>query len=207
MPLHLVVYHTRAGDAAVLGGLEMPRLLFKYPTVGEEQRMKHGVKVDSQHIGVIGLPGRSKIVQGLIGIGTGIQIHRHGGFHQIDEGLLQGIFFGSVEAGMLENMENAGVVLGDGAERDAEHKLSVVTVAIIQGRAARLVHVRPHLRPHVGNGCCRQKPKAVSRVTDLHIHRSALLLSRPSARTAIQDNYIIYPRIMQGAREDNKHGK
>ena len=60
---------------------------------------------------VVLLVGGNEIVDGFVLIGHGVEIHGHGGFEEIDEGLLESVMLRAVQAGVLQNMEHAGIVL------------------------------------------------------------------------------------------------
>ena len=138
--LHLVEHHAGDGHAALSIGLHVPGLLFKNAAIRQEQGVEHGVHIHGHEVHIILLVGGNEIVDGLVLKGHGVEVNGHGGLQKIDEGLLQTVVLGAVQAGVLQDMEHARVILGQGAEANGKHQLTVITVGIVHGSARGLVH-------------------------------------------------------------------
>ena len=139
VPLHLVENNAGDAHAALAVRLKMPRLLLEDASVLKEQGVKHGVEIDRHEIHVVPLVSRDKVVDGLILIGHGVEIHRHRGFDEVDKGLLKGVVRRAVKAGVLQNMEHAGIVLRQCAEAHRKDHLPVITIGVVQRRAGDLM--------------------------------------------------------------------
>ena len=57
-------------------------------------------------------------VEGLVREGHGVEEGVHGALQQFHEGFLHGVLVGAAQHAVLQNVENAGAVFGDGLEGD-----------------------------------------------------------------------------------------
>ena len=130
--LHLVVDHT--ADRAVC--IPVPALLLEHRRVHHSQRAEHRVQVNVHQVAEIGLVGGSKGVDRLIREGHRIEEGSHAAFEQLHEGGADRVFFAARQHGVLQNVEHAGVIGGEGAEADAKGLVDVLVLHQQHGCAA-----------------------------------------------------------------------
>ena len=122
--LHLVEHHAviaqralaqaRGAVAALaLGALRqvqlvVPAFLFKNGGLGIDGRVEHRVQVHVHQVVQVLLVGGGNGVDGLVGVGHGVEERLHGALDQIDEWLLDGELGRSAQHRVLKNMEHAG---------------------------------------------------------------------------------------------------
>ena len=168
--LHLVEDHARDGDLTVSRGLNVPGLLLKDTAVGQKQGIEDGVHVHRHKVEVVLLVGGDEVVDGLVLKGHGVEIHRHGGLEEVDEGLLEPVVLGAVQAGVLQDVEDARIVLGEGAEAHREDHLAVVAVGVVEGSPRRLVLKLPVVGVQQGDVPVANHAEAVYERANLQIH-------------------------------------
>ena len=148
----------------------MPGLLLEDAAVGEEQGIEHGVHIHRHEVEVVLLVGGDEVVDSLILKGHGVEIHRHGGLEEVDEGLLELIVLGAVQAGMLQDVEDTRIVLGKGAEAHREDHLAVVAVGVVESGTGSLVLKLPVAGVQKGHFTVAEDAEAVYERTNLQIH-------------------------------------
>ena len=205
--LHLVEDHARDGDLTVSRGLDVPGLLLEDAAVGEEQGVEDGIHVHRHEVEVVLLVGGNEIVYGFIFVGHGVEIHRHGGLEEVDEGLLELIILGAIQAGMLQDVEDTRIVLGEGTEAHREDHLTVVAVGIVESRAGSLVGELPVVGVQQRNVPIADDAEAVYDRTNLQIHvfspLSMVFAGHFPACGYTWFDYITFSCIMQGKMGDS----
>ena len=98
--------------------------------------MKNRVQVNGHHISVVFFIDGSQMINGHILPGAGIQVGIHGGFQKIDKRFFERICIRTVQAGMLKNVKNTGVILRQSHKPCGKQKLTVITVAVKDGGTA-----------------------------------------------------------------------
>ena len=125
--LHLVEHHAvvaQRSRAQVLGAgvvgvalaapalrqvqLVVPALLLKNGGLGVDGRVEHRVQVHVHQVVQVLLVGGGNGVDGLVGVGHGVEERLHGALDQIDERLLDGKLGRPAQHRVLKNMEHAG---------------------------------------------------------------------------------------------------
>ena len=130
--LHLVVDH--AADRAVR--VPVPALLLEHGRVHHSQRAEHRVQVDIHQVAEIGLVGGGKGVDRFVREGHCVEEGCHAAFEQLHKGGTDRVFFAARQHGVLQNVEHAGVIGGEGAEADAEGLVDVLVLHQQHGCAA-----------------------------------------------------------------------
>ena len=115
--LHLVEDHAVV-DQLVLLHLVVPALLAEDVGISQDPGSKDRVQIHGGQIQEILLVTAGNGVHGLVGEGHGIEEGIHGALQQLHEGLLHGILVRAAQDAVLQNVENAGAVFGDGLEGD-----------------------------------------------------------------------------------------
>ena len=174
--LHLVEHHAviaqralaQARGAAVdLGALRqvqlvVPALLLKNGGLGIDGRVEHRVQVHVHQVVQILLVGGGNGVDGLVGVGHGVEERLHGALDQVDKRLLDGKLGRSAQHRVLKNMEHAG---GIGRRRlKANGKGLVLVVACQVQQASARCGVAQHVgvRVELGHGLAALDGKAVA---------------------------------------------
>ena len=122
--LHLVEHHAviaqralaqaRGAVAALaLGALRqvqlvVPTLLLKNGGLGIDGRVEHRVQVHVHQVVQVLLVGGGNRIDGLVGVGHGVEERLHGALDQVDKRLLDGKLGRSAQHRVLKNMEHAG---------------------------------------------------------------------------------------------------
>ena len=118
-PAHFIVHDALPREHAVLE-LVVPALLPEDFRTRINERIEDRVEVDARQIyEVARIPARDGIV-GFVGKSHGVEEGVHRGFHQLDEGLPKRISLASAQYAVLKDVKNAGIVLRQRMERDAE---------------------------------------------------------------------------------------
>ena len=174
--LHLVEHHAviaqralaQARGAAVdLGVLRqvqlvVPALLLKNGGLGIDGRVEHRVQIHVHQVVQILLVGGGNGVDGLVGVGHGVEERLHGALDQVDKRLLDGKLGRSAQHRVLKNMEHAG---GIGRRRlKANGKGLVLVVARQAQQASARGSVSQHVsvRVELGHGLTALDGKAVA---------------------------------------------
>ena len=149
--LHLAVHHAVAGEIPFIVHLVVPALLTEREGRFHAEGMEHGVHVDVDQVEEVLAVARADRVRRVVGGGPGVEERRKGALEQLHEWLLHGILLRSAQHGMLEDVGDTRVILGNRAERDREGHVVVVAVEPHEvGAAFRIGH--PHERAiHLGN--------------------------------------------------------
>ena len=176
--LHLVEHHAviaqralaQARGAAVafdLGALRqvqlvVPALLLKNGGLGVYGRVEHRVQVHVHQVVQVLLVGGGNGVDGLVGVGHGVEERLHGALDQVDKRLLDGKLGRPAQYRVLKNMEHAG---GIGRRRlKANGKGLVLVIACQVQQASARGGVAQHIgvRVELGHGLAALDGKAVA---------------------------------------------
>ena len=140
----------------------VPALLLKNGGLGIDGRVEHRVQVHVHQVVQILLVGGGNGVDGLVGVGHGVEERLHGALDQIDEWLLDGELGRSAQHRVLKNMEHAG---GIGRRRlKANGKGLVFVVARQEQQASARCGVAQHVgvRVELGHGLAALDGKTVA---------------------------------------------
>ena len=125
--------HLAVNDAVVarrFARLEMPALLQENLRLLVDQRVKHRVEVDRHQVEQILFVAAGDGIDRLVPEGQGVEEGLHRALQQRDERLLDRETARAVQDAVLENVEHARVVLGQGLEADGKGAVFVRTVEI-----------------------------------------------------------------------------
>ena len=127
--LHLVIDHAVAPERTIRTlQLIVPALLTEGGRVGDAEGVENGVQIDVHQIEkVLLIPGTDG-VHGLIREGHGVEEGLKRALQQLHKGLLHGVLLRAAEDGVLQNVEDAGVILRDGLKCDGKGLVVVVPV-------------------------------------------------------------------------------
>ena len=163
--LHLVVNHAAHGAVCIA----VPALLLKHALVHHGKRAKHRVQIDVQQVHEVRLVGACEGIDRLVREGHGVQKRRHAAFQHLQERRLDRILLRPRQYRVLQNVEHAGVVGGEGAESDAERLVHVLIFHQKDRRAADVVG--QHRQRAVLLGAVLTAHKGITGI----VHRFALL--------------------------------
>ena len=134
--LHLVIYNALEHGLALLVKFQPPALLPEDIGHFHRQGMEHGIHIHIHQVVEILLVPAADGINGFIRVGHGVEEGLQGAFQQLHEWLLHRIFVAAVEDGVLQNVEHAGAVCGDGAESNGKGHVFVRPLEPAQFRAA-----------------------------------------------------------------------
>ena len=138
--LHLAVHNAVVVGLGVLAvEFVVPALLHEDLGLFVDGGAEHRVQVDLHQVVEIPVVAAAYGVHRLVRVGHGVQEGLHGALQQIHEGLPDGEALGAVEHAVLEDVENAGVVLRQGLEGNGEGLVLVRPVKIQELRLGLLV--------------------------------------------------------------------
>ena len=179
--LHLVEHHAVIAQRArvqVLGAgltgvalavlalrqvqLVVPAFLLKNGRLGVDGRVEHRVQVHIHQVVQILLIGGGDGVDGLIGVGHGVEERLHRALDQIDERLLDGELGRSAQHRVLKNMEHAGGIGRRRLKANGEGLVLVVARQVQQARARGGVAQHVGVRVELGHGLAALDGKAVA---------------------------------------------
>ena len=179
--LHLVEHHAvvaQRARAQILGAgvvgvafaalalrqvqLVVPALLLKNGRLGVDSRVEHRVQVHVHQVVQILLVGGGNGVDGLIGVGHGVEERLHGALDQIDERLLDGELGRPAQHRVLKNMEHAGGIGRRRLKANGEGFVLVVARQVQQARARGGVAQHVGVRVELGHGLAALDGKAVA---------------------------------------------
>ena len=182
--LHLVEHHAVIAQRArvqVLGAgltgvalavlalrqvqLVVPAFLLKNGRLGVDGRVEHRVQVHIHQVVQILLIGGGDGVDGLIGVGHGVEERLHGALDQIDERLLDGELGRPAQHRVLKNMEHAGGIGRRRLKANGEGFVLVVARQVQQARARSGVAQHVGVRVELGHGLAALDGKAVTSST------------------------------------------
>jgi len=103
----------------------VPSLLFEDAGAVVDGGMEHGIEVDAHEVLEVGRVGGGHWVHGLVREGEGVQERLHRRLEQVHERFLDGIGVGAAEDGVLEDVEDAGVIRGWRLEGDGERRVVI----------------------------------------------------------------------------------
>ena len=179
--LHLVEHHAvvaQRARAQVLGAgvvgvalavlalrqvqLVVPALLLKNGGLGVDGRVEHRVQVHVHQVVQILLVGGGNRVDGLVGVGHGVEERLHGALDQVDERLLDGKLGRPAQHRVLKNMEHAGGIGRRRLKANGEGLVLVVARQVQQARARGGVAQHVGVRVELGHGLAALDGKAVA---------------------------------------------
>ena len=174
--LHLVEHHAviaqralaQAGGAAfALGALRqvqlvVPALLLKNGGLGIDGRVEHRVQVHVHQVVQILLVGGGNGVDGLVGVGHGVEERLHGALDQVHERLLDGKLGRSAQHRVLKNMEHAGGIGRRRLKANGKGLVLVVARQIQQASARSGVAQYVGVRVELGHGLAAFDGKTVA---------------------------------------------
>ena len=176
--LHLVEHHAviaqralaQAGGAAVALALDtlrqvqlvVPALLLKNGGLGIDGRVEHRVQVHVHQVVQILLVGGGDGVDGLVGVGHGVEKRLHGALDQVDKRLLDGELSRSAQHRMLKNMEHAGGIGRRRLKANGKGLVFVVARQVQQASARGGVAQHVGVRVELGHGLAALDGKAVA---------------------------------------------
>ena len=176
--LHLVEHHAviaqralaQARGAAVvlaLGALRqvqlvVPALLLKNGGLGIDGRVEHRVQVHVHQVVQVLLVGGGNGVDGLVGVGHGVEERLHGALDQVDKRLLDGEFGRSAQHRVLKNMEHAGGIGRRRLKANGKGLVFVVACQVQQASARCGVAQHVGVRVELGHGLAALDGKAMA---------------------------------------------
>ena len=120
----------------------MPAFLIEDVWICEHLRLEDRVQIYFHQVEVVLLDAARYRIKSLVREGHRVEEGVHRSLQKLDERLLYRIFFGSAKDGVLEYVEHAGAVLGQGPEADREE---LVLVAVVRPHKLGARHVVDHL--------------------------------------------------------------
>ena len=176
--LHLVEHHAviaqralaQAGGVAValaLGALRqvqfvVPALLLKNSRLGVDGRVEHRVQVHVHQVVQVLLVGGGNGVDGLVGVGHGVEERLHGALDQVDKRLLDGKLGRSAQHRVLKNMEHAGGIGRRRLKANGKGLVFVVACQVQQASARGGVAQHVGVRVELGHGLAALDGKAMA---------------------------------------------
>ena len=173
--LHLVEHHAviaqralaQAGGVAVALVLRqvqliVPALLLKNGGLGIDGRVEHRVQVHVHQVVQILLVGGRNGVDGLVGVGHGVEERLHGALDQVHERLLDGKLGRSAQHRVLKNMEHAGGIGRRRLKANGKGLVFVVACQVQQASARGGVAQHVGVRVELGHGLAALDGKAVA---------------------------------------------
>ena len=169
--LHLVEHHAVIAQRArvqVLGAgltgvvlalgalrqvqLVVPALLLKNGGLGIDSRVEHRVQVHVHQVVQVLLVGGGNGVDGLVGVGHGVEERLHGALDQVDKRFLDGEFGRSAQHRVLKNMEHAGGIGRRRLKANGKGLVFVVACQVQQASARCGVAQHVGVRVELGHG-------------------------------------------------------
>ena len=173
--LHLVEHHAvitqralvQARGAAVAVALRqvqfvVPALLLKNGGLGIDGRVEHRVQVHVHQVVQVLFVGGGNGVDGLVGVGHGVEERLHGALDQVHERLLDGKFGRSAQDRVLKNMEHAGGIGWRRLKANGKGLVFVVARQVQQASARGSVAQHVGVRVELGHGLAALDGKAVA---------------------------------------------
>ena len=174
--LHLVEHHAviaqralaQAGGAAFAASalrqvqLVVPAFLLKNGGLGVDGRVEHRVQVHVHQVVQVLLVGGGNGIDGLVGVGHGVEERLHGALDQIDKRLLDGKLGRSAQHRMLKNMEHAGGIGRRRLKANGKGLVLVVARQVQQASARGGVAQHVGVRVELGHGLAALDGKAVT---------------------------------------------
>ena len=140
----------------------MPALLLKNGGLGIDGRVEHRVQVHVHQVVQILLVGGGDGVDGLVGVGHGVEKRLHGALDQVDKRLLDGELSRSAQHRMLKNMEHAGGIGRRRLKANGKGLVFVVARQVQQASARGGVAQHVGVRVELGHGLAALDGKAVA---------------------------------------------
>ena len=142
--------------------LVVPALLLKNGGLGIDGRVEHRVQVHVHQVVQILLVGGGNGVDGLVGVGHGVEERLHGALDQVDKRLLDGKLGRSAQHRVLKNMEHAGGIGRRRLKANGEGLVLVVACQVQQARARGGVAQHIGVRIELGHGLAALDDEAVA---------------------------------------------
>ena len=140
----------------------MPAFLLKNGGFGIDGRVEHRVQVHVHQVVQILLVGGGNGVDGLVGVGHGVEERLHGALDQVDKRLLDGELSRSAQHRVLKNMEHAGRIGRRRLKANGKSLVLVVARQVQQARARCGVAQHVGVRVELGHGLAALDGKAVA---------------------------------------------
>ena len=197
--LHLRIDNAVANEFSVSVEFVVPSLLIQRHRILHGKRMQHSVHVHVNEIQEVGVIARCHWIDGLVRIRHRVQERCERTLEQIDKRFLYGIFLRSAQDGMLHDMRDTRIVLGNGFERHCESFILVFALEPDEFSPVLLVCHTPKTTRNLGKFGCGLYGKVVNRVVQFHcmyhccardscerdyclcVHFESLLMSAPRA--------------------------
>ena len=176
--LHLVVHDALIVAAAVFILFDMPALLTEGVLVLVDKGTEHRVGVHRHQVLEILLVHARYGIHRLVGEGHRVEEGVQRALHQLDEGIVDGVFLGAAEHAVLEDMEHTGRVLRRGREGYRVCHVAVVVINIAQHGAALLVAHDVHIAAYFFDAAALLDNKAADLIAYVISHM-ILLLGKP----------------------------
>ena len=135
---------------------------------------KDGIQIYAHQVEKILLVPAGNGVHGFIGKGDGVQKGVHGALHQVHKGLFHRVFFRTAQHTVLQNVEHARIVLGQGLEGYGK---KLVHFSVIHPAQLRPGFIMGHLIQRAGKLFCLPCPghrKAVQFLSNRQFHKNLL---------------------------------
>ncbi len=155
----------------VAGQLVVPALLLEDGALAVDGRVQHCVEVHVGEVEQVLVVRAGHGVHRLVGERHGVQKRLHRAFQQVHERLFDGELVAAAQHGVLEDVEDAGVVGGRGFERDGERLVRVVVRQVQQLRAGLVVVEHVGGAVDFGKRFARAHGKAVQLRAGSQVHR------------------------------------
>ena len=140
----------------------MPALLLKNGGLGVDGRVEHRVQVHVHQVVQILLVGGGNGVDGLVGVGHGVEERLHGALDQVDKRLLDGKLGRSAQHRVLKNMEHAGGIGRRRLKANGKGLVLVVACQVQQASARGGVAQHVGVRIELGHGLAALDDKTVA---------------------------------------------
>ena len=142
--------------------LVVPALLLKNGGLGIDGRVEHRVQVHVHKVVQVLLVGGGNGVDGLVGVGHGVEERLHGALDQVDKRLLDGKLGRSAQHRVLKNMEHAGGIGRRRLKANGKGLVFVVARQVQQASARGDVAQHVGVRVELGHGLAALDGKAVA---------------------------------------------
>ena len=176
--LHLVEHHAVIAQRALAQAREavtalaldalrqvqlvVPALLLKNGGFGIDGRVEHRVQIHVHQVVQILLVGGGNGVDGLVGVGHGVEERLHGTLDQVDKRLLDGKLGRSAQHRVLKNMEHAGGIGRRRLKANGKGLVFVVARQVQQASARGSVAQHVSVRVELGHGLAALDGKAMA---------------------------------------------
>ena len=146
----------------------MPALLIEDVGVIVYGRCEHCVKVNPCKVHEVRVVSAGNGENSLVGVGHGVEEGVHGALHELQKGLLYGVFLGAAKNRVLQYVEDTRIVRGRSLK--GYGKELVLTAVFQPDKPCSCLYVLHlyELRAAVGGGSCSCNGKSVDNVVCFH---------------------------------------